>query len=110
MYKVILFDGTEITNCLDGTTSDVIRHGGETYAEAASVMDIIRDENASVIRVEDEDGTVISSSGNLALIPGGTLEVDTAGNKVCIINLRHKTEMEIIQDQIAELQEAIIEG
>ena len=109
MYKVILLDGTEITNCIDGTTSDCIKHSGATFAEAAEVMDLVTAENTQAIRVEDEEGNVVASAGDLVLLSGGTMSKE-GSYCVCTITLRHKTETEIMKEEIAELQDVVLEG
>lgn len=108
MY-VILNDGTRITNCADGTTSDHIVHKGATYAEAAQLMDVITPEKAVSVRVFTDEDVETTFGGNLVLLAGGTM-ADAGDYKTCTVNLRHKTETEIMKDEIAELQDIILEG
>jgi len=108
MY-VILNDGTRINNCVPGTTSDCIIHSGETYAAAAEIMDVITSENAISVRVYEDNNTESAYSGNLVLLPGGTM-ADAGEYKTCTVSLRHKTDIEIMKDEIAELQDVVIDG
>lgn len=109
MYYIKLADGTVIQNCAEGTTSDNIIHTGETYADAVSIMDDVTAENTSTIRVYNADDEVVTVGTDLVLNEGATIG-ETDDYKFCTITLRHKSEMELMQDQISELQEAIIEG
>lgn len=106
MY-IKLTDGTVIQNCAEGTTTDNIIHTGETYQDAISILDTVNADNTSSIRVFNDDDTEVAFCGNLVLNSGATVG-ETEDYKFCIITLRHKTESEIMKDEIAELQEAII--
>lgn len=108
MYKIILADGTQIENFAVGTTSDNLIHIGSTYAEAASFLDEITPENTVAIRVYDGD-TEIAFGGNLILNEGAVL-ADAGEYKTCTVTLRHKTEIEIMHDEISELQDVVLEG
>lgn len=107
MY-IKLTDGTIINNCAEGTTSDTIIHTGETYADAVSILNDMTEDNSSSIRVYNENDEEVASGGNLVLNDTATVGTED-GAKVCVVTLRHKTNEEIMQDEIAELQEAIIE-
>jgi len=109
MSYVILNDGTRINNCAEYSTAEHIVHTGHTYADAAELLDVINAENAVSVRVFDDEGNERSYSGDMILLAGGSLaEVD--GVKTCAVSLRHKTETEIMKDEITELQDAILEG
>ena len=109
MKKIILADSTIITNCTDSTTSNEIYALRSTYGEAGAVRDLFTAENSKVITVTDENDTVITKGTNLVLLDGATITPADDGY-VCQIKTRVKTETEIMKDEIAELQEAIIEG
>lgn len=108
MYKVVLSDGTVINNCLEGTTSDHIVAYGSTNAEAAAAADLITSENSDAITVLDENDKIVVSAGDLVLLPGATLSESGEGF-TCTISLRHKTHDELVDEQIAELQEVVID-
>ena len=108
MRTVILADDTRIENCSDSSSVNSIIAVRGTYGEAGAIRDSFTEENSGVIRIEDEEGNPIASSGSLILLPDVTLR-ETAGGVIVEVRLRNKTEMELMQDQIAELQEAIIE-
>ena len=107
MKKVILKDGTQINNCTDSTTTNEIYALRESYEQAGAVRDLFTAENASVIEVQDSEGEVITRNANLVLIDGATINPSDDGF-VCVIKTRVKTETEIMKDEIAELQEAVI--
>ena len=108
MRYVILTDGTRINDCSNSTTGHAILALRDTYEEAGAVRDAVTDENAETVKVFNDDGTEIETVFNLKLVDGASLL--PSGNKIqCEITFRDKTEIEILQDQIAELQEAIIE-
>lgn len=106
MY-IKLTDGTIINNCAEGTTTDNIIHTGETYQDAIEILDIVNADNTSSVRVFNDKDEEIAFCGNLVLNSGATVG-ETEDYKFCTITLRHKTESEIMKDEIAELQEAII--
>lgn len=109
MKKVILADGTIISNCTDSTTTNEIYVLRESYGDAGAVRDLFNQTNASLIKVEDENGDLLTKNANLVLLEDVSISpVD--GGYVCLIKTRVKTEMEIMKDEIAELQEAIIIG
>lgn len=108
MYHVILFDGTRIDNCLEFTTSDTIVHAGETYSDAVSILDVITPQNAKVVRVYNGDNLEVAHGGDLVLNPGGSLG-ESDGYKTCTVTLRAKTRDELLDEQISELQDAILE-
>lgn len=108
MKKVILADGTVIENCTDSTTTNEICALRANYAEAGAVRDSFNADNAVAIEVQDESGQVIIKAGDLVLLDGATLEKQNDG-VVCKVQTRVKSDVEKMQDEIAELQEAIIE-
>lgn len=107
MY-ILLSDNTRVDNCLEGTTSDYIIHGGETHEQAASILDVLTPENTTMIQVFNDNDERVAFASDLILLPGGTIE-DRGNSKVCIVKLRHKTAFEKMQDEITELQEVVIE-
>ena len=110
MLKVILADGTVIENCTESTTANEIFVLRDTYEAAAAVRDLFTNENTKIIKVQDSDGQIISVNVDLILIEGARLIEEKERGIICVITTRFKTEMEKMQDQIAELQEVIIEG
>lgn len=109
MKKIILADGTIIQNCTDSTTSNEIYALRNTYGEAGAVRDSFTAENSTTITVENENDEIETVGADLILLDGATL-TKTDDGFVCQIRTRVKTEVEKMQDQIAELQEVIIEG
>lgn len=108
MKYVILTDGTQIDNCTDSTTSQNIVVLRDTYALAGAVRDLFTDDNTSVIEVYEEDGTTSVIGSNLVLVSGCTISETTDGY-TCVITLRGKTNEEKMQEEIAELQEIVLE-
>lgn len=108
MKKVILANGTEITNCTDSTTSNEIYVLRDTYALAGAVRDLFTAENAKTIVVKDENDVTITVGADLVLIDGAELS-SAVGGVICAIKTRVKSEVEKMQDEIAELQELVIE-
>ena len=109
MMKVLLADGTIINNCTNSTTSNEIYALRESYGEAGAVRDLFTKENSNVITVKNDTGEVVTKGANLILLDGCEITVAEDGF-VCGIKARTKTETEIMKEEIAELQEAIIEG
>ena len=107
MRYVVLADGTRINNCSASTTSHAILALRDTYEEAGAVRDLVTDEGAETVVVYNDDETVVETGTNLKLVDGANLL--PSGDKIlCEISFRDKTEIEILQDQIAELQEVVI--
>lgn len=107
MRKVVLKDNTKITNCTDSTTTNEIIVLRDTYAEAGAILDTVTPESASVIKVYDEKNELVAEGADLVLIDGGKL--DKVENGVTVtFTTRVKTQTEKMQDEIEELQEAII--
>lgn len=107
MKKVVLKDGTEIFNCLDSTTSNEIVFARTTYAEAGAVFDLVNDVNASSIQVFDEEDKLITKGADLILLHNFTLDKKD-DDIIGTFKTRVKTSMEKMQDEIVELQEAVI--
>ena len=107
MKYVILADGTRIDNCIDSTTSNDIFAFGSTASMAASVLDVVTEENAAIIEVYDASGALTAKGTNLVLLPGGDINKAEDGF-ICHFRTRQKTHDEIVDDEIAELQEAIL--
>ena len=108
MKIVVLTDGTRIEGCSDSTTVNSVLAVRETYEAAGAVRDLFTDENSGAIRILNSDGTEYTTGSGLKLLDDAALRA-TVDGVICEISLRNKTEIEILQDQIAELQEAIIE-
>ena len=106
MY-VILADGTKIENCTNSTTSNSVFAVRNSYSAAGAVRDQFTAENAKVITVYDDEDQETTSGADLVLIPGCKITED-GENFVCEIDTRVKTNEEKMQDEIAELQEAIL--
>lgn len=110
MKYVILADGTRIEGCTYSTNPENITVQRDSFGEAGAVRDLFTDSNSSVIKVYDDETEAAPIVGtNLVLLPGAEL-VSDGGYFFCMIKLRVKTKDELINEQIAELQEAIIEG
>lgn len=109
MKYVILADNTRIDNCNDSTTSNSVFAIRDNYGDAGDVRDLFTAENATVIKVFNENDEEVTKGVDLVLLPGVKLTESEDGKIICEIDTRIKTEMEKIQDEIAELQEAIIE-
>ena len=108
MRSVKLSDGTLIEGCSINTACDNIEIIRETANEAASYLDIVTPENTGVIIVY-EDGEVDEVASGLELESDIFIKKEYGG--YCIhFHLHYKSEMERIKDEIAELQEYIIEG
>ena len=107
MRKVILKDGTIITGCTDSTTVDRVFALRGTYTEAGAVLDLITPENASVIKVYDENDQLITSGGDLILLPDIRSE-KTDDGVIVSFGVRRKTEIEVMKDEISELQDVVI--
>lgn len=110
MRYVKLSDGTTIRDCSDATTCFEIFAIRDTAADAASVSEVITNDNCRNIKVFDQDSeTLISSATNLKRDPG--CRVEELGDKyVCWIMLSSMSRLDIVEEEIAELQEAIIGG
>lgn len=109
MKKVVLKDGTVIENCTDSTTSNEIYALRKSYEEAGAVRDCFTSENSKTITVKSENDEVITVGADLVLLDGCSIN-PTEGGYVCAIKTRVKSEMEKMKDEIAELQEIVIEG
>ena len=108
MKYVVLADGTRIENCSDSTTSTSIFPIRSSYGEAAAVRDTITALNGKNVRVYDENNQMTTSGADLVLIEGVSVHFSDGVGYVAEISLRNKTRDERIDDQIAELQEAVI--
>lgn len=109
MKLVVLTDGTRIENCADGTSANTIMAVRDSYGNAGAVRDLFTAENSKVIKVYDvgEEETLESTAPDRVLIAGATIS-ENGGNFICTINTRVKSDTEKMQDEIAELQEAIL--
>lgn len=107
MRHIILSDNTRIDNCSNSATAHNIVAIRDTYEEAGAVMDLFTSENSETIKVYDENDTLVETGINLKLLDNVTIM--KSNDKIQIEILLHdKTEIELLQDQIAELQEAVI--
>lgn len=109
MRKVILADKTVIPNCTDNTTSTEILAVRPTYGEAGAVRDLFTPENSIRIEVKNEDDETVVLNSDLVLLEGADLN-ETENGVICRVRTRVKTELELMHDEIAELQEVVIEG
>lgn len=109
MKKVILADGTVINRCTDSTTANSIFALRDTFAEAAAVRDLFNKENSKVIRIETEAGEEVTTGSNLVLLPDCIL-AEVPDGVQAEIKTRYKTEIELLQDEVTELQEVVIGG
>lgn len=107
MKYVILADGTRIDNCNDSTTVNSIFAVRDSYGNAAAVRDLFSSANAKNITVYDEEDKVVTSGADLVLVDGVSVAPGNSGF-VAEITTRVKSHDEIIEDQIAELQEAVL--
>lgn len=110
MKLVVLKDGTRIENCADGTTANTIMAIRDSYGNAGAVRDLFNADNTKVLKIYDvtEEGEeFVTTSANRVLV-GGTTITEGEDGFVCAINTREKSITEKMQDEIAELQEAIL--
>lgn len=110
MKLVVLTDGTRIENCADGTSANTIMAVRDSYGNAGAVRDLFTAENSKVIKVYNvvgEEETLESTASDRVLIAGATIS-ENGDEFICTINTRVKSETEKMQDEIAELQEAIL--
>ena len=115
MRYVLLADGTKIENCNDSTTSNSIFAVRDTYEDAGAVRDLFTEENAVVIRVfapaekEGEEDVEMVVGSNLVLLDGAKLTKNADGKFVCEINTRVKTENELLNDRISDLEDIVVD-
>jgi len=107
MKKVVLKDGTEILNCLDSTTSNEVIFIRPTYEEAGAVLNSVTPENAAIIKVYSDNETLLTQGTDLILLPNYILSQESDG-VIASFRTRVKTAIEKMQDEIVELQEAVI--
>lgn len=109
MYYVILADGTRIDNCTETTTSNEIYAVRDSFAAAAAVMDLFTKDNCKTVQVFNENNELVTMGSDLSLNPGMDIHhEEDAPDYIACVTLRNKSEMEVLQDQIAELQDAVI--
>ena len=115
MRYVLLADNTRIDGCNDSTTSNSIFAVRDTYEDAGAVRDLFTSENAQVIRVfapaEEEGGEDVEMvvGSNLVLLDGAKLTKNADGKFVCEIDTRVKTEMELINDRLTDVEDIVVE-
>lgn len=107
MRKVVLLDGTVVDNLSDSTTANSIVAERPTYGEAGAVRDLFTPENSKTIRILNEQDEEVAVGANLILLGGCKID-DFGSIKRATIETRYKTPTELMQDEIVELQEAII--
>ena len=107
MKYVILADNTRINGCTDSTTSNAIYAERDSYEQAGAVRDLFTAENAAVIRVFNSDDTEAVAGANLVLLDGCKISA-VSGKYVVEINTRYKTDTEVLTEEVAELQEAVL--
>lgn len=109
MYKLILVDGTIYDVGQDSNATNFYIPVG-TLAEAQEVIDEITIENCKTVIIKDENDVVLSEDYNIIPV---SYQInrnygDTDDIMIHFTN-RVKTDNEIINDQITELQEAVSE-
>lgn len=109
MRAVILADGTRIENISDSSSVDAILAIRENYEKAGAVRDIFTTENSTSFEIVDEEGQQIAVASEVVLGDGAQL-YSTEGGVICQVNFRPKTDVEILQDEVKELQDVVIEG
>ena len=107
MKSVLLTDGTRIINCSEATTSDSIYIVRDSYEAVGAIRDLFTDNNTNVIIVYDENEQEVNKGIDLILLHGSNI-IENEDSIICEVKLRTKTEIEKMQDQITELQEAVI--
>ena len=107
MKSVKLADGTILNNCQSMSSATEIFVLRDTYEEAGAIADSITPESVKHVIVYQDDGTIADEAFNLILL--GT-ELRSQGQQIeVVIRSREKSEIEDLYDQVAELQEAILE-
>lgn len=109
MRSVILADDTRIDNISDSSSADAILAIRENYGEAGAVRDLFTAENSTSFKILDEKGEEVVVAGEVVLLDGAQL-YPTEGGVIAQINFRPKTDVEILQDEVKELQDVVIEG
>lgn len=107
MKTVKLLGGITIENCSDSTTSNAIYAERGSYGEAGAVRDLFTSENSDVVKVY-QNGEVVDTGADLVLLPGCSITNPSEDVFVCEVTLRTKSDTEKMQEEIAELQEAVI--
>ena len=107
MY-LLLKDNTRINNVSPSSSPTEIVIIRDSYETAGAVRDLFNLSNSSVIRLYNENGTKADSAADLILLGGCELIVSQEG-VLCKVSLRYKTTDEKLQDEIVELQDAIID-
>lgn len=108
MKYIKLADNTIIAGCSDSTTAYEIEIVRDTYEAAGIEADKINDFNISAISVYNELDELTTKGINLILSSISINECDDYA--IAHIRTRNKTQTETMQEEIAELQEAVIEG
>lgn len=107
MKSVKFADNMVLNNCLEMTTTTEIYVIRDTYEEAGVIVDSITPEKLKHVTVYHDDNTKSDEAFNLIFV--GT-EIRAFGQQIeVVIRSREKSEIEDLYDQVAELQEAILE-
>ena len=114
MYA-ILADGTKVVNCAPTSTCDEIFVMRDTEAEAIEARQLFTYKNSETIKLyaeaEDEstEDVLMQMATHLKLDPDTRVERNDAENCfVAIVTTGIKTQFEILQDQINDLQDVVI--
>ena len=105
--KVVLKDGTTITGCTDSTSCNGVYIKRNNFANAGVELDKINSENVKEIKVYNDEDELIDSAVDL-VFSGYFIDSYEENGVVVVFTTRAKTNEEKMQDEIAELQEAII--
>ena len=109
MYKLILVDGTIYDIGQDSNATNFYIPVS-TLSDAEGVIDKITIENCKTVIIKDENDTVLSEDYNIIPVSYQINRgYDETGDITIHFTNRIKTENEIINDQITELQEAVSE-
>lgn len=106
MYA-LLTDGTRVEGLSASSTASSLLAIREDYGKAGAVRDLFTKENSGTVRLFNDDGSEAGVGTNLKLMDGATLR-QSLDCVLCEITFTFKTELEILQDEITELQDAII--
>ncbi len=104
-----LADNTIIENISASSTPYSIIAIRETYGDAGAVRDNLTVENSTSITIFNDNDEEVAIGSELMLLDDVTLRKSTDGI-IVEVKTRDKTDIEKLQDQIIELQDAIIEG
>ena len=105
MFTLTLNDGSTY-EVLENSTMTAINYKG-TATKVAELMGKFTTENLKNATIVMGDGTFIFS--NYIATGGSFTEQDKDGNITATFTTREKTDMEVMQEEIKEMQDALIE-